>query len=272
MLKELSPADQVFSAFRNTIKSFDQLKKLRLNWIYAVPLLLYLALFAMGIALTNDLHEMVIVQLEQWLGSAEHYDGIMSFLFTATSVLTWIIIKLTLFILFGILSGYLTLVALSPLLTYVSEKVAQNLTSSHTRLSVVKFFKDMFRAIIIAMRNATIQLGWTLLILILSFVPVVNLFAAPLLFLITAYFYGFSFIDYYLEINGFKLSESVVQVRRMKWLAISLGGLFLMLNMIPYFGTLLSSIFIFHLVTAATISMHEAPKEVFVTADKEELD
>ena len=265
MLKELSPADQVILSLKNTLKSFGLISKLGLTWVYIAPVLVYMVLLIGGFAITNNLHDMAMSFLQESMDSMGEKEGLLGFLFSATSVLTWIIIKISVLVIFGLLSGYLTLIVLSPLLTYVAEKIESELSGQSHPFKLINFLKDVLRAILIALRNAGMQTLWTILLLILSFIPLINLITAPALVLLSAYFYGFSFIDYYLEIKKMSMSDSVQQVRRMKWLAVCLGGVFLFVNMVPWIGALLSCFFVFHLVSAATVTMQEAPYEYVPT-------
>ena len=261
MIKQLTPADQIILSVGNVFKAFNIISKARLNWVYLTPFVVYLIILIAGFSFTNDLHDKLMLLLESWTGKIQESDGFLSFLFTATSFLTWFIIKIILFIVFGIFSGYITLIVLSPLLTYVTEKADAEISGKKHAFNLTKFVKDVLRAIYIALRNAGIQLLWTTLLVFLSLIPGINLFAAPLLFVITAYFYGFSFIDYTLEIKGYKVKESIEQVRKLKLAAVSLGAMFLVLNLIPWVGTFLSTFFIFPLVISATLLMNNVNKE-----------
>ena len=261
MIKQLSPIDQLILSIGNVFKAFNLISKIRLNWVYLTPVAVYLIIFVTGFSLTNDLHEQLMAWFKTISGNIEEGGGFLSFLFTATSVLTWLIIKLFLFILFGIFSGYITLIVLAPLLTFLTEKADAELTGQKHPFNLTKFFKDVLRAVYIAIRNAGIQLLWTILLLILSLIPGINLFAAPLLFVITAYFYGFSFIDYTLEIKGYKIKESIIQVRKLRLVSVTLGAIFLILNLIPWFGPFISTFFIFPLVISATILLNKAKKQ-----------
>ena len=62
-----------------------------------------------------------------------------------------------------------------------------------------------------------------------------------------------------------KMGQSIRQVRRLKWMAISLGSMFLLMNMVPWLGPFLSCLFVFHLVISATVTMHEAPDDMIET-------
>ena len=204
----------------------------------------------------------------EWIENNEFF----SFLFSASSVLTWIIIKISLFIILGIISGYLTLIILSPIYAWISEKIEGDIKNISYPFKLGKFIKDVLRAIIIALRNSLLQIGWTIGLFILSFVPGINLFTAPALFLVTAYFYGFSFLDYSHERIGLSMGQSIKEVRSKKYAAVTLGGLFLLCYMIPWVGPFIASMTSFQLVVAATVLASENDENKSEKIDSPDLE
>jgi CysZ protein len=249
--------DQIYHSLRSFFRAFVLLGKYKLRWVYLLPFVVYLIILLTGLNLTNELHEMVMTWLEGFRSNSSDDSSFVSTLFTISSVLTWIILKIFLFIVFAILSGYLTLLILSPVLAYISERIEEEMKGVHYPFNVGKFMKDILRAVIVTLRNGAVQMAWTLVLLILGLIPVINIFSTIALFVISAYFYGFSFLDYSFERKGVKLKDSVKEARNMKWGAITLGSIFLVVNMVPYVGPLLSCFFVFHLVIAATLLVEE---------------
>lgn len=245
-------SDQLFDSLHFTWKAFSMLSTLRLRWIYLLPVLIMFITFFTGFALTNDLHGELMIYLKSLFEQSTHEDGILSILFSVSSVITWFIIKISLFLIFGILSGYITLIVLSPVYAWISEKAEEKLLNKTYPFKLNKFIKDVLRAILIAIRNGFIQILWTVLLLFLSLIPVLNFITAPALFVITAYFYGFSFLDYCNERRGLSMKESVKSVRRLKFASMTLGSIFLFLYMIPWIGSLIAGMMSFNLVIAGT--------------------
>lgn len=252
--------DQVCKSLKIPLEAFSVIARIKGRWMYLLPFVIYLLTFTSGFALTNELHSYLMDYFHSLASVEDGEGGWLSYLFTASSFVTWIVIKVSVFILLGIISGYLTLIVLSPVFAWLSEKVEEDVEGVTYPFELKKFIKDVVRAIIIAGRNGVIQMLWTLALFLLSFVPFVNLVTAPLLFIITSYFYGFSFLDYTHERMGLNMKQSIARVREMKFAATILGGFFLISYMIPWIGALVASLASFNLVVAGTIISLEAKK------------
>lgn len=263
--------NQILNSTKHIFTAFSIIARCKLRWLYILPFVIYFLVFFSGFALTNHVHDVVMEYVRNLSEGWAEKNGFFSFLFSASSVLTWIIIKVTLFLIFGIASGYITLIVLSPVYAWVSEKSEEELSGNKFPFNFRKFIRDIIRAIVIAIRNGIIQIAWTIALFVLSFVPLLNLITAPLLFIITAYFYGFSFLDYSFERLGLTMKESVSEVRKMKFAAIILGGSFLFLNMIPWIGPLLASLLSFNLVVAGTQLIVDREKAGIIRAKSDVL-
>jgi len=253
MLRSLSISEQISLSVKNTFKAFEVIRTAKLNWVFLTPIVVFLILFVLGFSLTNTIYEKVIVWIEAGLESWVEAGGFLSTIFSATAVLTWIIIKISLFILFAIFSGYITLIVLAPLLTYVSEKIDESVSGKKYPFNLTKFFRDLFRAIYIALRNGMMQALFTILFIFIGFIPGLNIIAIPGIFIISAYYYGFSFIDYSFERSGLTINQGIQEVKRLKFVAFTLGSIFLLMNMIPWIGMFVSTLIIFPLVGSATL-------------------
>lgn len=138
-----------------------------------------------------------------------------------------------------ILYKHIIMALSAPFMSPVSEKIEEHLTGrpsyNHRNTS---FREQLWRGIQLNMRNLVKELLITLPILLLKFIPVVNIFSSILLFLVQAYYAGFGNMDYTLE-RHFKYRESVQFVSKHKGSAIGNGIVFMLFLLIPVIGILL---------------------------------
>jgi CysZ protein len=115
-----------------------------------------------------------------------------------------------------------------------------------------------------AFRNLFYELGITLLVIIATLIPVVNIISGPLsavlLFFITSYFYGFSYMDYTCERKKIKKNDSILLIRKYKGMAIANGTLFSVTLLIPFCGIMLASFSAIIASVGATLAMNELPE------------
>ena len=121
----------------------------------------------------------------------------------------------------------------------VSEKIEAYFTGLPVQNKANRSFtKQLVRGIRISLRNLFKELLFTIPILLLKFIPVVNIFSTVLLFLLQAYYAGFGNMDYTLE-RHFKYKESIAFIKQHKGLVIGNGIGFLLLLLIPVIGVIL---------------------------------
>jgi CysZ protein len=138
-----------------------------------------------------------------------------------------------------ILYKHIIMALSAPFMSPVSEKIEAHLTGierhNHRNTS---FKQQLWRGVRINIRNLGKELLITLPILLLKFIPIVNIFSTVLLFVIQAYYAGFGNMDYTLE-RHFKYRESINFVGRHKGIAIGNGTIFMLFLLIPIVGVIL---------------------------------
>ncbi len=242
-------------------KALPFILKNKLSYLFLFPLALNLLLFFLGFSLAGGLSEMAIDALnaswqpETWtFWGAEIIAGTLGFI-------VWFILKLFLIIFFAFVGGYLVLIILAPVLGFVSEKTEQIVNGKDFPFNLSQLIKDMIRGILLAVRNFFYELFFILLLFLLSFIPVIGLITAPILFVLSAYFYGFSFIDYTSERRKVGLKDSVHYVKRHKGLAIGSGSVYAGVLLIPIIGVSLAGFIAIISTVAATLSIIEMEKQ-----------
>ena len=147
------------------------------------------------------------------------------------SDILWYIVRLLIDIFFGLtlmtFAKFIVVIVLSPLLTYLSERCETILTGNKYHFSLEQFWNDIKRAIKLAFRNIIRQYIIIIPIYILAWLLWKDPLKSPLMwlvFIVSAYFYGFSFIDYLNERRKLDFKKSIKFVRDNKGLAVSIGG------------------------------------------------
>ncbi len=155
----------------------------------------------------------------------------------ARDVLVWVVLKLATFWLVGLLGKYVVLVLLSPLMAYASERTEELLSGTGTPFQLGRWLREMWRGVVMALRNGAVEIGMTLLAWSATlFLPVLAPVTALLLWGVSCWFYGFSMFDYIHERQGLGLGASVRAARRRRGLILANGMLFNLLMKVPVLG------------------------------------
>lgn len=233
-------------------------------WYFLFPILLNILFFAGGFygigVLTEAAQDWLTTLLESdsdtFLGFAFLKD-VGLYIQKIASGFLWIFLKIIFFFIFATFGGYIVIICLSPIFAILSEKTEEILTGKKYPFNADQLMRDIVRGVLIAFRNVFIETLFIILFFILSFIPIIGQVAAIIMFFISAYFYGFSFIDYYLERQKYNLKQSVRFMRLNKGVAIANGSIFALVMFIPFCGITLAGFVAIVSVVAATISTHK---------------
>ncbi|WP_432412196.1 EI24 domain-containing protein [Rasiella sp. SM2506] len=139
----------------------------------------------------------------------------------------------------GLIAYKHIILALSaPFMSPVSEKIERHLLGEIHQHRNTTNTAQLWRGVRINIRNLVLELLFTIPLLILSFIPGVNIFTGILIFLIQAYYAGFGNMDYTLE-RHFKYDDSTKFVRNNSGIAIGNGIVFMAMLFIPVIGIIL---------------------------------
>ena len=138
-----------------------------------------------------------------------------------------------------ILYKHIIMALSAPFMSPVSEKIEKHFYGnvSHLHRNTTNT-EQLIRGIRINIRNLFKELIITIPILLLKFIPIVNIFSTILLFLVQAYYAGFGNMDYTLE-RHLTYKESVQFVSRNKGYAIGNGIVFMLFLLIPVVGIII---------------------------------
>jgi len=227
----------------------------KLQYLFLVPLVLSIILLISGFNLTGMLNDLLWERLQAWWDPESWDFWGAEFLSGFIAVLIWLVFRILFFFIYAFVGGYLILVLMAPLLAYVSERTESILLGTDYPFSWGQFLKDIWRGVVLAFRNFFVEIIATIILFFLSFVPLLGLLTAPLLFLITAYFYGFSFMDYTAERRKMRINESVDFVKKNRGIAIANGGVFALFLLIPIIGVTIATFISILSTVAASISI-----------------
>lgn len=221
----------IISGIKAYFGAFSLISKLKLWKYFAIPMLISLVtaiiIFGSAYSLSDNIGGF-ISKIWIWDWGKETFSAISSFI----GGLIVVIIGLILF-------KHIIMALSAPFMSPVSEKIEAhfigNKTHSHRDTS---FMQQLWRGIRINGRNLLMELLLTIPILLLKFIPIVNIFSTILLFLMQAYYAGFGNMDYTLE-RHFKYAESLTFVRKHRGIAIGNGIVFLLLLLLPVIGVIL---------------------------------
>lgn len=221
----------------------------RMGWLFLVPVLLWV-LLAFGLVAVlqgpvDRLSDWVALQLEVPVqeGAEDWWSDVKAFFNGAREVIVAILLKLAVAYLLFVANKYIVLILLSPLLAYASERTEEIITGRSFPFSFAQLMKDAVRGALIAIRNGIMEIAITVSIWFLTlFVPVLTPISFILLFIVSAYFYGFSMFDYVFERRRMRIGESVKAVNDRIGAVLANGALFSLVMKLPLFGVMFAPV------------------------------
>lgn len=237
-------------------QSFGFIRRNGMLHFYLYPILLIVVLGATSFFGIQSLVDAISEWLNAWMGVGEipaddFWGKTKTFFSELGRYIVQALIWASLALVFYKLQKYVVLIVMSPVMALVSERTDEIVTGNRYPFSLGQVLKDSLRGIAIALRNGALELLITVVLLAANlFVTVVfsplTVITTPLvtvtLFVVSAYFYGFSTLDYTSERYRLKMSESVQLVQRNRGLAIANGGVFALWLLIPIVGTYIGTV------------------------------
>ena len=221
----------IISGIKAYFGAFGLISKLKLWKYFAIPMLISfvtaVVIFGSAYGLSDNIGGF-ISKIWIWEWGKETFSSISNFI----GGLIVIVIGLILF-------KHIIMALSAPFMSPVSEKIEAHFTgqTAHSHRDTT-FTQQLWRGIRINGRNLLMELLLTIPILLLKFIPIVNIFSTILLFLMQAYYAGFGNMDYTLE-RHFQYKESLEFVRKNRGLAIGNGVVFILCLLIPVVGVIL---------------------------------
>ena len=221
----------ILSAIRAYVGSFRLLSQLKLWRYFAIPIIISL--------ITATIIGFTAYGLSDNIGSFLAKVWIWDWGKEAFTTFASVIGAIFVLVIGLILYKHIVLALSAPFMSAVSEKIEihinGDLKHQHRKTT---FQEQLWRGIRINIRNLGKELLITIPILLLKFIPIVNIFSTILLFLVQAYYAGFGNMDYTLE-RHFNYKDSLNFVSRNKGTSIGNGIIFMLCLLIPVLGIII---------------------------------
>ena len=211
--------------------SLELISKLKLWKYFIIPILISVVtavLIGIEAYVLSDNIGSYIAKLWIWDFGKETFTSISNF------------VGLVIILIIGLILYKHIIMALSaPFMSAVSEKIEHHFYGDAVHLHIKSTFtQQLVRGIRINSRNLLKELLITFPILLLKFIPVINIFSMIFLFLVQAYYAGFGNMDYTLE-RHLNYKKSVQFVGENKGIAIGNGIVFMLFLLIPVIGIII---------------------------------
>lgn len=184
----------------------------KLYYYIVVPALLMLGIYQLG-------H---MIHLHEPEAKATTMNGII-----------WYLIRLMVEILIATtlmrFAKYLVVVLLAPLFAKLSEKVEFILTGNRYRFSLKQLVNDIKRGLRLAVRNLMWEVFFFTIVFIVALIGWGEFSASPIrhvLYFVSFYYYGFSFMDYTHERLKMNFRQSIEHVISNRGLALAIGSIY----------------------------------------------
>jgi len=256
--KELN-FSRIISQFTTTTgRFFSGMRFIKANGLsrfYLAPIALTILLWIGGFSLVANLVDWISAWTHEYLEIEAHPSGegffssfgeswemLKSWINGASTLLLALMLKLVFWLVLGIVMKYILLILLSPILAYISEKAEAIITGKSYPFDIEQLTRDVWRGILIAGRNFIIEIALIVLMAGLSFLmPPLAPFITIAGFIVGAYFFGYSMIDYISERQQMNMQESNQFVWANAGTAIGLGVFISLALKVPFIGFLLAS-------------------------------
>ncbi|MDR1415546.1 MAG: EI24 domain-containing protein [Odoribacteraceae bacterium] len=250
----------VFSGIGAYGRALSLLFSRRFWWFLLFPAAMSVLLFFAGSYLVEGwgdlLAERVGARVDAWIREIAW----LGWAGGATRLATRWLLRLVYFFSFVLWGGYLLLAALSPVFSWLSERVEAHLSGRIYPFRFGRFLWEVGRGILVAARNMALQMVVFAALFVLSFFPLGWLLTPPLALLASSYFYGFTFMDYAVERKRLNIRQGIGYIRGEGGRAVGIGLVFSLSLLFPAWRLPLCGIMSLLAVVAAAITLDDASK------------
>lgn len=231
------------------LNAHRDIKRMNLTWGYFIGGFVGIILLGIFYWISSMIGDWIFVKLENIFKIKDHI-----------FIIRWIILFIVRTTLVGIYYFFfktLLLAILAPFFSYISEKVESNLLGVEYKFTFKENLNFVIRGIKIAGKSFFKEMLATIIVVCLSFIPVINLLVPILIFIIQSYFISFTFVDYTLERQKYD-SEKTLDFMKKNKVVFTLGGsIFTMLYFIPIIGVFIAPLLSIVAFTKVTLRLLE---------------
>jgi CysZ protein len=198
--------------YKSYIKAFRLILDYKLYFYIIIPAILMLGIYQIGF----------MIHIHEPKANATNMNGIIWFLI---KLMTEILIATTLMR----FAKYLVVILLAPLFSKISQKVEFILTGNKYRFNFNQLVQDIQRGLKIGIRNIMWEVFFFTIIFLVGILGWGDFNHSPIrhvLFFISFYYYGFSFMDYIHERLQMNVQESTQLARENRGIALSIGSVY----------------------------------------------
>ncbi len=214
-------------------------------WPLVVAILLYVSLFSSIFYLSDIITEKIFGRYSQEnIGELLGTNGVLAIItqWSIKGIMT-VIYSIIVLMLSAKFSKYFVLIVLAPLFSFLSERIEEIETGRKYPFSGFQLLKDMLRGTLIALRNLTIELALIALFGLLGLlIGPFTLLTVPFLWLVSAYYFGFSMMDYTCERKKMSIKEGIQFIKSKRSFALGIGVVYALLDMVPIVGLMIAPI------------------------------
>lgn len=209
----------------------------KLWYFFLFPVLLSVLALVVLLMVKSQAIDATNTWLMDITGFDHEKDDLEGWFATAIRVIVGVLIWVVTTYIFWTMNKYIVLIILSPVLSILSEKTESILTGKSYPFDTGQFLSDILRGTGIAIRNLIIELLILGVVTIIGvFFPLISPVLLVLMFVVSAYFYGYSMLDYNNERHRLTIKEGTRLIRRNRFLAVSNGAFFDLFMRIPVLG------------------------------------
>lgn len=218
----------LFKGFAYTLKGLSLISQPGLRRFVVVPLTINITLFSVAIYFLVRL-------FDQWMTALfNSFPSWLSWLVDGLSWLLWPLFAIMIFFLVFYSFTFLANILAAPFNSLLAEKTEMLLRGESLKESPsFPAWQTIKKSLGSEIGKLLYLLKWSVLILIISFIPVINIIAPPLWLVFGAWMLALEYIDYPMSNHGHYFKEINQQAVSKKFLSLGFGSGVFLLTSIP---------------------------------------